>query len=253
MTLRTGCQGDPPLVHGRIRIDLCLDSVNAVAGRTGGRIASPPRRKGSVDTVDKLLCNVRMANAASLGDVGAKNRRLRVNQGPQTVTPVTTDATHSSRHLMDASLEEFSGAGSYSQGMLLYKLFIGMAPAAGLRNIGKMSPGFGIFAWQDIVLPVAILAISGSFRALHDHLRVKAFFIFLFSLRMTARAVYPLIRSLSSARGMGVIPNLGMAIGAGKAPVDRVFIICFRYKKGDLLSTGILCGQGFILMTAQTV
>ena len=109
MALRAGRQGNSSLIDRRIGIDLGLDSVNAVAGGAGGRVASPPCGKDSVDALNKLSRDVRMAYPAGLRNVGTEDRGLGIDQGPQVVAPMTARAGHLSCHLMNASLEEFSG------------------------------------------------------------------------------------------------------------------------------------------------
>jgi hypothetical protein len=108
MALRTGCQGDSLLIHRRIRIDLCLDPMNAMARRAGGRVASPSRCKNPMNTFDELFRNLGMAYPAGLRDVRPEDRGLGVNQGSQVVTSVTTRAGHFSCLLMDTSFELFS-------------------------------------------------------------------------------------------------------------------------------------------------
>jgi hypothetical protein len=51
---------------------------------------------------------------------------------------------------------------------------------------------------------------------------------------------------------MAIIANLGVAIGTGKAAMDRTLIFLLGHKKGDLLSPGILFGERVILVTAKT-
>ena len=107
MALGTGRHGNPPLIDRRIRIDLGLDSVNAMAGRAGGRVASPPCGKGSVDALNKLPRNVRVAHPARLRNIGTEDRGLGIDQGSQVMAPMTARAGHLSCHLMNASLKEF--------------------------------------------------------------------------------------------------------------------------------------------------
>jgi hypothetical protein len=125
-----------------------------------------------------------------------------------------------------------------------------MASTAGLRNIGKISHRFGIFAWLDIVLPVAIIAGSGPFRALHNHLGVKTLLVFLFRLLMARRTVHPPISYLSSC-GMGIVPDLGVTSRTGKASMDGTLIFRLGNKERELSSRGILFGQGLIFMAAK--
>jgi hypothetical protein len=134
--------------------------------------------------------------------------------------------------------------------MLFHKFFIRMTSAAGLRNIGKVGHRFGIFAWPDIMLPVTVLTKGDLFRALHDHLGMKTLLVFFFRLLMAGRTVHPLFRGLHSC-SMGIIPNLGMTSGTGKAAMDGTSIFCLGHKERDLSSRGILLGQEFIFMAAK--
>ena len=86
---------------------------------------------------------------------------------------------------------------------------------------------------------VAVLAIGSPFRALHDHLGVKPLLVFLLRLWMAGSAVHPAVNCLS-ARGMGIVPNLGMTIRTGEVAMNGVLIIGLGHKKRDLPSSGIL-------------
>jgi hypothetical protein len=57
--------------------------------------------------------------------------------------------------------------------MLLDEFNIGMATATSLIDIGNVGHGFGILAWQDIMLSVAIITIGCPLRPFHDHLGMK--------------------------------------------------------------------------------
>ena len=88
MALRAGRQGDPFLVHGRIGVHLGLDPMNAVAGRAGGRVRSPPGCKNPVNAAGERLCNLRVAVPARLRDIRSKDRGFGINQGSQVVAAV---------------------------------------------------------------------------------------------------------------------------------------------------------------------
>ena len=73
MALRAGGLGDSLLINRRIGIYLRFDPMETMTGCAGGRIASPPCSKNSVDALSKLFRNIRMASPAGVGDIGSED------------------------------------------------------------------------------------------------------------------------------------------------------------------------------------
>jgi hypothetical protein len=140
---------------------------------------------------------------------------------------------------VDTFLELLSRNGS-TQCMLLYKFDIGMAAFAGFINVGNIRHRSRVFTGQDIVFPMAIKTIRCPLGSFHDHLRVKSLLIFFLCFIVAALAIHPPVGSLLSTLSMGIICYFSMAVRAGELSVNGVLEACFRYKKGDLSSSGIL-------------
>jgi len=137
MALRTGGQGDSLLINRRIGIDHRFDPVETMTGCAGGRIASPPCSKNSVDALNKLFRNIRMASPAGMGDTGSEDGRFWIGQGSQVMTPVATGTGHLSRFSMD-TLPKFLLGHRLPQAMLSDKGHIRMTASAcpvDIRNV----------------------------------------------------------------------------------------------------------------------
>ena len=88
MALRTGCKSDSSLIHGRIRVYLCLNPVDAMARRASGRIGSPSGGEYAMHTLHKLFRDFRMTGAAGLGNVRSEDHGFGINQRSQVMAPV---------------------------------------------------------------------------------------------------------------------------------------------------------------------
>jgi hypothetical protein len=104
--------------------------------------------------------------------------------------------------------------------MFLDKYRIRMTAIARLFKVGNMGHGFRILAWKDIMFSVAIITIRCPLRPFHNHLGMEALQVFFLRLLVTSRTVHPFVRYLPPTLGMFIIFNMGVAIPAGKFPVD---------------------------------
>ena len=105
MALGTGGHRNPSLMNRGIRIYFCLDPVETVTGRAGGGITSSPCCKNPVDTLCKLIGDIRMAGPTGLRNIGPKDRRLRIDERPQVMAPMAIRTRDLARHPMYTFLE----------------------------------------------------------------------------------------------------------------------------------------------------
>jgi hypothetical protein len=135
--------------------------------------------------------------------------------------------------------------------MLFHKFKIGMTSVTCLFDVGDIRHRFGILAGKDIMVSVAVTAISRPLRPLHDHLGVKTLLILFLRLLMTSPTIHTLISSLLPSFGVGIILNMGVTIRTREFTVDGTLKLSLGDKKRNALTLSILLLQRLVLMTTQ--